>query len=278
MTLTERDLDELLEAIREVSGYDFTRYERATLHRRLEHFLARAGRGGPAAFANALAADGAMLAGLLEAVTVQVTEMFRDPPFYASFRREVAPFLRTYPSLKLWIAGCATGEEAHSAAILLHEEGLYARSLIYATDVSPRALGRARDGIYPVDRVKQYADNYRQAGGAGSFTSYFTVAHGYAGVQPFLTRNLHFAEHNLAGDEAFGEMNVIFCRNVLIYFSRELQEDALHLLDRSLVRGGFLCLGTKETLRLWSRHHGFEEVGPQSRIFRKRLDRRSHAS
>ncbi|HWM86742.1 MAG TPA: CheR family methyltransferase [Kofleriaceae bacterium] len=267
----EAELDLLLESIRAGYGYDFTRYARGTLRRRLSHFLVKSKLDSLEMLRSAIAGDGALFAGLLDHLTVQVSEMFRDPEFYIALRRNVAPFLRTYGCLKLWIAGCASGEEAHSAVIVLHEEGLLARSIVYATDVSPEAVRRGREGIYPAERIRQYADSYHRAGGTGSFTSYFTVAHGYAAIRPCLTRNLHFAEHNLVCDEVFGEMNAILCRNVLIYFNRDLRDHALGLLGRSLGRGGFLCLGSRENLVLSGQGEGFEEVASGSKIYRRRF-------
>jgi chemotaxis protein methyltransferase CheR len=155
---------------------------------------------------------------------------------------------------------------------VLHEEGLYGRSRIYATDLSPGALRRARTGIYPLEQLKTYAHNYQRAGGRDSLTRYFTVAHGHAAIAPALARHIHFAEHNLVSDEVFGEMNVVFCRNVLIYFDRQLQEQAVGLMRRSLIHGGFLCVGTKESLRLTEHAEAFEELLPGSRIFRKKID------
>jgi chemotaxis protein methyltransferase CheR len=267
----EPELDRLLEGIRGAYGYDFTRYSRTTVRRRLAFHLGKSGMSSLAQLHDRVLADSSAFASLLDDLSIQVTAMFRDPEFYAALRGKAVPFLRTFPRLRLWVAGCATGEEALSIAILLREVGLLSRSLIYATDVNPAALERARQGIYPVDRIRLYADNYRRAGGTGSFLTYFTVAHGYGSIDPELTGHVHFAEHNLACDEVFGEMNLIMCRNVLIYFQGDLQERVLSVLDRSLVRGGFLCLGSRESLRLWRRRHSYEEFAPEGRIFRQRL-------
>jgi chemotaxis protein methyltransferase CheR len=267
----EAQLDLLLEGIRGAYGYDFTRYARPTLRRRLAFHLRRSQVSSLAQLHHRVLTDSSAFASLLDDLSIQVTAMFRDPAFYAALRRHAVPMLRTYPRLRLWVAGCASGEEALSVAILLHEEGLLPRSLIYATDVNPAALERARQGIYPADRIRLYADSYRRAGCAGSFLSYFTVAHGYGSIDPELTHHVHYAEHNLACDEVFGEMNLVLCRNVLIYFQGDLQERALDVLDRSLVPGGFLCLGNRESLRLWRKRHDYEELAPEGRIFRQRL-------
>ncbi len=266
------EMDRLLEGIRASYGYDFTGYARDTLCRRLARHLVRVGLPSLARLRSLVLSDGAAFARVLDDLTIQVTEMFRDPEFYEALRRGVAPFLRSYPSLRIWIAGCASGEEAHSAAIVLHEEGLLERTIIYGTDVNPAVVRRARDGIYPADRIRHYAENYRRAGGAGSFTSYFTVAHGYAAVAPWITQRVHFAEHNLVCDEVFGEMNAIMCRNVLIYFNADLQDHALGVLGRSLIQGGFLCLGSREGLRSSHVRRAYEDFAPESRIYRKRHD------
>jgi chemotaxis protein methyltransferase CheR len=179
------------------------------------------------------------------------------------------PVLRTYPSLKVWVAGCASGEEAHSLAILLAEEGLLARTQIYATDVSASALERARLAIYPPERLAGYEDNYRRAGGRATLAGHFDLGARRAVLAPALRASIHVAGHNLIVDEVFGEMHVVFCRNVLIYFGHELQERVLDLLGRSLVRGGFLCLGAHESLRLSSHAGAFEAVLAGSKLFRK---------
>ena len=260
----------LLEAVYLRYGYDFRRYASRSLRRRLERAMEERGLASLSELQHRLLRERSLFVSLLDSLTVNVTDMFRDPPFYAAVRRVVLPFLRTYPALKVWIAGCATGEEADSLAILLHEEGLRDRSRIYATDINPAALARAREGIYSVDRLELYADNYRRAGGAGPFTSYFTVAHGYAAISPSLRQNVHFAEHNLVSDEVFGQMHLVFCRNVLIYFERALQERVLDLLGRSLVHGGFLCLGARESLHLSGQADAYDELARGSKIFRRR--------
>jgi chemotaxis protein methyltransferase CheR len=266
------EVNGLLDAVRKAYGYDFTGYSRDTICRRLGRHLVKMGLPSVARLRRLVLSDGAAFGRLLDDLTIQVTEMFRDPEFYVALRRSVAPFLRTYPSLRIWIAGCASGEEAHSAAIVLHEEGLLERTLIYATDVNPTVVRRAREGIYPADRVRVYAENYRAAGGGGSFTSYFNAAHGYAAVVPWMAQRVHFAEHNLVCDEVFGEMNAIMCRNVLIYFNPELQDHALGVIGRSLVPGGFLCLGSREGLRSPRVRRAYDDFAPDSRIYRKRHD------
>ncbi len=266
----DAELDAFLEKIRERHGHDFRRYARSGLRRRLAQLGRKVGAETIGDLEAWVTTDRFGRQAVIDALTIPVSEMFRDPPFFAAFRREVVPYLRTFPTLKLWVAGCASGEEAHSLAIVLHEEGLAARSRIHATDVSATALARARGGIYSAADLKTYADNYRQALGTRSFPGYFTIAHGHAAIDPAITRTIHFAEHDLVSDEVFGEMNVIFCRNVLIYFVAELQDACLRLLRRSLVPGGYLALGLRELLRSSTHASAFEEVAPGSRIFRAR--------
>jgi chemotaxis protein methyltransferase CheR len=269
--LEDAELRALLDAIFTRYGYDFRRYSPGSLRRRVGQFMSQHGVRDFAELERVVLDEPGRFAALLDTLTIHVSEMFRDPEFYLAFRERVVPFIRTYPTLKCWVAGCASGEEAYSLAIVLHEEGLYERARLYATDLSPAALRRARAGIYPVEQLKQYAQNYQRAHGRDSLTRYFTVAHGHAAIARHLAQHIHFAEHNLASDEVFGEMNVIFCRNVLIYFGRQLQEDVVGLMRRSLIRGGFLCMGTKESLRLTRHADAFEELAPGSRIFRKKL-------
>jgi chemotaxis protein methyltransferase CheR len=262
----------LLDAVHARYGYDFRRYAAGSLARRLTLATRQAGLTSLDQLRDLVISDAEAFARLLATLTIHVTELFRDPAFYAAFRRDVVPYIRTFPTLKLWVAGCSTGEEAYSLAILLHEEGLHERARIYATDLSPRALARARDGIYPVEALRAASAAYLQAGGRDSLTRYFTVAYGHAAVVPAIARHIHFAEHDLASDEVFGEMNVVSCRNVLIYFARELKDRAVGVMRRSLVRGGFLCLGAKESLVLTGHAHGFDELAPGSRIYRARLE------
>jgi chemotaxis protein methyltransferase CheR len=266
------ELHALLDDIYAQYGYDFRGYARASLRRRLRQVTRHAGLASLAQLRRHVLDDGGAFQRLLDALTIHVSEMFRDPQFYAAFRTHVVPFIRTFPTLKLWVAGCASGEEPYSIAILLEEEGLYERTRLYATDLSPAALARARAGIYPVEQLKGYARNYQLAGGRDSLTRYFTVAHGHAAIARSLARHIHFAEHNLVSDEVFGEMNVVFCRNVLIYFDRQQQDASVDLMRRSLIRGGFLCLGTQESLRLTCHADAFEEIAAGSRIFRKKLE------
>lgn len=204
-------------------------------------------------------------------LTIQVSEMFRDPAYFRALREQVIPHLKTYPSLKVWIAGCANGEEFYSLAILFREEGLEERTIFYCTDISPAALQKAEAGIYDLDRLAQFSENHKLAGGRASLSDYYTAAYGAAVFDKSLRKRAVFAEHNLASDSVFAEAQLISSRNVLIYFDRDLQDRALSLFGESLVRGGFLGLGSKETLR-FSRYSGaFADFDDREKIYRRNL-------
>ena len=260
----------LLEAIYQLYGYDFRCYSKASLRRRIMHRMEMSGFGSIMEMTERVLRDRYFFVTLLNDLTVNVTEMFRDPDFYLAFRREVVPVLRTYPFIKLWHAGCSTGEEIYSMAILLEEEGLYGRSMLYATDIDKGVLSVARKGIYSIDAIRDYTDNYVRAGGTGSLSDYYTAKYDGVIMDQRLKRNIVFADHDLATDQVFGEMNVIICRNVLIYFDRDLQERVFQLFLDSLDLGGYLCLGTKESLRFSGCEDAFEPVAQRQRIFRKK--------
>jgi chemotaxis protein methyltransferase CheR len=207
---------------------------------------------------------------LLDHLTVQVSDMFRDPAYFRSLREQVVPMLRTYPSLKVWVAGCSAGEEAYSLAILLREEGLLSRTLIYATDINPRTLKKAESGIYPADRMVGFTVNHRESGASTSLSDYYTAAYGRAILDKSLRDHIVFSDHSLATDSCFAEVQLISCRNVLIYFNRELQDRALGLFRESLCRHGFLGVGAKESLRFSSHENAFDVFVRQDRIFQKR--------
>lgn len=260
----------LLEAIYHLYGYDFRCYSKASLRRRILHRQQMSGFSTIMEMTDRVMRDRHFFVNLLNDLTVNVTEMFRDPDFYRAFREEVVPVLRTYPFIKLWHAGCSTGEEIYSMAVLLEEEGLYERSMIYATDIDKGVLAVARKGIYSVDAIRAYSENYRRAGGKGSLSDYYTAKYDGVIMDQRLKRNIVFADHDLATDQVFGEMNVIICRNVLIYFDRALQERVFSLFLDSLDLGGFLCLGTKESLRFSGCEDAFEPVVATQKIFRTR--------
>ncbi len=260
----------LLEAIEKRYHYDFKEYSRASLKRRLtrarEHFQCRSF----SLLQDLVLHNADMLPRLLPFLTVQVSEMFRDPAYFRGLRERVVPHLRTYPSLKVWVAGCGSGEELYSLVILFREEGLEQRTLFYGTDINPAALKEARAGVYSLERIPQFTENHRASGGPCSLSHYYTAAYGRAVLDKSLRARAVFADHSLVSDAVFAEVQLVSCRNVLIYFNRELQDRALGLFKDALVRRGFLGLGARESLRL-SRHAGeFEEFVPGERIYQRK--------
>lgn len=267
----ELELDLLLEAIFRHYHYDFRGYSRGSLHRRLARAQHQHGCDSLSQLQHLLLRDPAVFADLMGFLTIQVSEMFRDPAYFRALREQVVPHLKTYPSLKVWIAGCANGEEFYSLAILFREEGLEDRTIFYCTDISPAALEKAEAGIYAIDRLPQFSENHRLAGGKASLSNYYTAAYGAAVFDKTLRRRAVFAQHNLASDQVFGEVQLVSSRNVLIYFDRELQDRALGLFGESLVRGGFLGLGSKETLRFSRYSDGFADFDEGEKIYRRNL-------
>jgi chemotaxis protein methyltransferase CheR len=258
----------LLEAVNEKYGYDFRKYSLAYLKRRLLSRQKRSHMSSISEMLNRVLYDHEFFQTILLDISLNVTEMFRDPRFFHVLREKVIPILKTYPFLKIWHAGCSSGEEVYSMAILLKEEGLLERSLIYATDFNQEVVKKASEGIYPLDRMKLYAENYYKAMGSNSFSDYFTVKYGSAIIDQSLKKNIVFSDHNLVTDGVFGEMNLIVCRNVLIYFNRDLQNRVIRLLYESLLPGGILCLGTKETL-IFSEHRSKYVQLDKLKIYRK---------
>ncbi|MFC4256620.1 protein-glutamate O-methyltransferase CheR [Altererythrobacter xixiisoli] len=265
----EIELDLLLEAIWRQYHYDFRGYSRSSLHRRMARAQARLGLPSLSHLQHRILRSPADFADLMGFLTIQVSEMFRDPSYFLALRQQVIPHLRTYPSLKVWIAGCANGEEFYSLAILFREEGLEDRTIFYCTDISPAALSKAEAGIYDLDRIAQFSENHRLSGGRTSLSDYYTAGYGAAVFDKSLRRRAVFAEHNLASDEVFSEVQLVSSRNVLIYFDRDLQDRALGLFGKSLVRGGFLGLGAKETLRFSACWPGFTDFAENEKIYRR---------
>jgi chemotaxis protein methyltransferase CheR len=263
------EIDLLLEGVYRHYGFDFRSYAYASLKRRLWKRIDAEGLSTISQLQNLVLHDTAAMERLLLDLSVTVSAMFRDPTFYVAFRERVVPTLRTYPFIRMWHAGCSTGEEVHSMAILLEEEGLYDRARIYATDINEVVLARARDGIYPVDRMQEYTQNYLKAGGRRSFSEYYTAKYDHALFNASLRRNVVFAQHNLVTDRSFSEFNVILCRNVMIYFDRKLQERVQQLFYESLPIYGYLALGNKESLRLSKYEEFFEPVDAKERIYRR---------
>jgi len=259
----------LVQAIHLRYGHDFRDYAFASLKRRMLQAQQRMGAGSISALQERVLHDHDAFAQLLQYLTVPVSEMFRDPAYFLALRRHVVPVLRTYPSLKIWVAGCSTGEEPYSLAILLQEEGLLERTILYATDINHASLEKARQGIFPLEHMQAFTRNYQSAGGTRSFSDYYTAAYGGALFDKSLRDSVTFADHSLATDAVFAETQLVSCRNVLIYFNRGLQDRALGLFHESLTRRGFLGLGAKETLDFSSYAERFEPVSRPDRIYRK---------
>ncbi|KQV85349.1 chemotaxis protein CheR [Massilia sp. Root351] len=259
----------LVSAVKQAHGYDFSGYAGASLTRRLTAWLARSGYGSFGAATSALLRDAQLCRALVEEVTVNVSDMFRDPPFFKALREDVLPHLRTYPHARIWVAGCSGGEEVLSLAILLREEGMARQCRIYATDLNEAVLERARQGMFELRDMQRYTKNYQQAGGSTAFSDYYVARYGRALFDPELLRNVVFAAHNLATDADFSEMQLILCRNVMIYFKPALKERLLSLFDGCLTPGGFLCLGSKETLEQRAIAPRYREVAAPTRIYRK---------
>lgn len=260
----------LLEALFLKYHYDFRNYAMASIKRRLRQARHQMGIATFSAMQERLLHDPAMLPRLLGYLTIQVSEMFRDPSYFKALREQVVPHLRTYPSLKVWVAGCSEGEELYSLVILFREEGLEDRTLFYATDINHAALEAAEAGIYPLDRLQLYTENHRRSGGKSSLSDYYQAAYGRASFDRSLRRNVVFSDHSLVTDAVFGEMNLISCRNVMIYFDRMLQDRTIGLFSDSLARKGFLGIGSKETLR-FSRHQAeFADFVREEKIYQKR--------
>lgn len=269
--LTERvELELLLEAIFRRYGYDFRSFALASIERRVRAFLPVAGCTGIVELIPRVLRDEALFARLARQFSITVSELFRDPDVYRAVREKVMPLLRTWPHAKIWHAGCASGEEVYSLAIVLKECGLYERTTIYATDFNAEAIEQARHGVYEIDRLRKATGNYQQSGGSGSLSDYYHASYNAVAMDPRLRERIVFSTHNLAMDSVFGEMHLVFCRNVLIYFNRDLQDRALRLFAESLVHGGFLCLGTKEDVQYSLAADAFEDVDRKARIFRKR--------
>jgi chemotaxis protein methyltransferase CheR len=263
------EVELLLEGIAARWGYDFRNYARASLSRRVRRAMLRENLPTVSALQERALRDEACMARFVAALTVHITAMFRDPEFYITLREHVVPLLRTYPFVRIWHAGCSTGEEVYSTAILLHEEGLYERCRIYATDLSDAVLERARRGIYSLDAMRDFSQNYQRAGGRNEFSSYYVADHRNAIFRESLRKNIVFSQHNLACDGAFNEFNLVVCRNVMIYFDETLRARVRQLFDESLCRLGVLGLGKKETLRHTELAHAYSELPGGARLFRR---------
>jgi len=269
--LEKIEIELLLEGVFRQYGFDFRSYAYASLRRRLWKRIQAEGIPTVSALQERVLHDPDAMDRLLRDLSVNVTSMFRDPNFYRAFRDEVVPLLRTYPFIRVWHAGCSTGEEVYSMAILLMEEGLYDRARIYATDINAAVLQTAREGIFPLDKMQEYTSNYLRAGGRRSFSEYYTAAYDAALFLPRLRENVVFAQHNLVTDGSFSEFNVILCRNVMIYFDRSLQSRVHELFHGSLPMYGILALGSKESLKLSPFEECYEAINAREKIYRKVL-------
>lgn len=258
--LDEQHLEQFINEISEHYGYDFGGYSRASFKRRLERIYSMDGFVSFQEFLYRIKNDVDYLTYVIEEITVNVTEMFRDPSFYKVLREEILPALRSKPFIRIWHAGCSTGQEVYSMAVLLSEEGLLQKSIIYATDLNQTVLESAKKGVFPLRLMKEYADNYRAAGGKQDFSEYYTANYGLAKFDESLSKKMVFSQHNLVSDSSFNEFDLILCRNVMIYFDKDLQDRVLNLFDDSLAKLGYLALGTKETLRFTSVQKKYEQL------------------
>lgn len=265
----DRDVELLIDAIHRRYGYDFRHYARASLRRRVLGAMQRMQFDDIALLHEAVLHDPALFTTLLTLLAVPVSDFFRDPPYFALLRRDVLPILATYPSIRIWVAGCSYGEEAYSLAILLAEAGLLARSVVYATDINPEALRIAEEGVYPLDRVAGFTRNYLAAGGVGSLADHYTAAYDRVVFDRQFRSRITFADHSLATDTVFAEVQLVSCRNVLIYFDRHLQERAVGLFHDALVPRGFLGIGARESLYGFRMAPAFEPVSRECRLYRR---------
>jgi chemotaxis protein methyltransferase CheR len=267
---SELEITLLLEAIFQKYGYDFRQYSEAHIRRRVMNRMAMSGLADISQMQSKVLKDELFASELLQDLSITVTEMFRDPGFYRSLRENVLPILKTYPFIKIWHAGCASGEEAYSMAIIMQEEGLYDRTTIYATDFNQQALNRAKEGIFSNSMMKEYTANYQLSGGKESFSNYYTSNYDNVIMNQSLKKNIVWANHNLVTDSVFAEVHLILCRNVLIYFDKNLQNKVQKLFYNSLINGGILCLGSKESLRFTDFYEAYTELDKKQRIFKKK--------
>ena len=260
----------LLEALYHRYHYDFRGYSMASVKRRIKLARDKYNCRSYSQLQDLVLHDDTKLPGLLSFLTVQVSEMFRDPLYFKTIREQVVPHLKTYPSLKVWIAGCSSGEELYSFAILFREEGLEERTMFYATDINQDALKKAESGVYDLSRIQLFTENHQKSGGKSSLSDYYTTGYGAASFDKTLLKHVIFSDHSLTSDSVFAETQFVSCRNVLIYFDRELQDRALGLFKDSLIRKGFLGLGSKESLRFSPHSESFTDFAREERIYQKR--------
>jgi len=266
--IEDEEIDMLLNDLFDIHGYDFTNYSRASIKRRVLRLYSLDKFPSFAELRYRVKTDITYLKRFVEEITVNVTEMFRDPIFYLSLRNDVLPLLGTKPFIRIWHAGCSTGEEVYSMAIMLKEAGLLKKTLIYATDLNPTVLEKVRKGIFPLNQMKQYSESYISSGGQKDFSSYYTANYGQAKFDQELSDKIIISTHNLVSDSSFNEFDLILCRNVLIYFDKDLQDRVLRLFDESLSSLGYLALGTKETLKFSAIQNNFKQLN-REKIWKK---------
>jgi chemotaxis protein methyltransferase CheR len=270
MTVTNDDIEILLDDFMDMYGYDFSGYSRASFKRRIERVLMMDKLLNFSEFRFRLRNEPAYFHKVVTEISVSVTEMFRDPKYFKLIRESVLPELAVYPLIRIWHAGCATGEEVYTMAILLEEAGLLEKTLLYGTDINPIVLKKAREGIFPLLPMQQYSRNYQRSGGEKEFSNYYTAHYSMARFNEHLSKRMIFSTHNLVTDWTFNSFQLIFCRNVLIYFERALQSRVLSLFDRSLEKDGFLALGSKESIRFSGIAHKYKQL-EQEKIWRKTI-------
>lgn len=266
--ISDRELEVLINEVFEYYGYDFSGYSKASLKRRVERLYQIDGISRFSDVLSKIRSEEGYVKHLVEEITVNVTEMFRDPLFYKLLREEIVPVLATKPFIRIWHAGCSTGEEVYSMAILLKEANLLHKSLLYATDINSVVLDTAKSGLFPLRMIKQYAENYRLSGGSEDFSDYYTANYGLAKFSCELNEKMVFSQHNLVSDASFNEFDLIMCRNVLIYFDKHLQDRVLRLFDSSLSCLGYLALGTKETIKFSTVQDKFQQLN-REKIWKK---------
>lgn len=266
----QTEISNLLEALYQKYGYDFRQYSESHVLRRIKNRIFISGLEGISQMQERILHNEIFAAQCIADLSITVTEMFRDPSFYRALRELVIPILKTYPFIKIWNAGCATGEEAYSMAILLHEEGLYDRTTIYASDFNQNALDKAKEGIFPNRLMKEYSQNYQKSGGIESLSNYYTAEYDTVIMNRFIKKNIVWANHNLVTDSVFTEVHLILCRNVMIYFERELQNKVHELFHNSLINGGVLCLGLKESIQFSELNGKYTELDKELRVFKKK--------
>lgn len=268
-TIEDIQLDMVLYAVQQRYGYDFNDYSKSSIGPRINMIIEREELCDVYELIKKLLDDDVFFQKFVSMLTVSVTEMFRDPSFFCSLKENVVPMLGTYPSIKIWIAGCATGEEAYSLAILLHEADLLEKSTIYATDIDKYVLSSAIEGVYPLSMVKKFITNYNKFHGEAHASDYFTTRYDHAIISSMLKNHIVFSQHNLVSDASFASVNLVLCRNVLIYFNRTLQQRAISVINNSLKPLSYMCLGLTETLRCDVNKFDFEVIDSKNKIYRK---------